>query len=102
MAELDYHTPRLLSEWHEDIGPVLWWIFPLSEPPYVGSPLDCGHTVEIHTQIPHLSHEAMDRACQISRIFIGGWPGYHTHWTPIPIPILLDSRQHNEMSQRAS
>ena len=20
------------------------------------------------------------------REYVGGWPGYHTHWTPIPIP----------------
>jgi hypothetical protein len=44
------------SEWHEDVGPVLWWAFPVQEPPYVGTPLD------------------------------SDWPGYHTHWTPIAIP----------------
>lgn len=49
-------TPRPRSTWHEDFGDVLWWRFPIEEPPYVGSPLD-------------------DR-----------WPGHHTHWTPIPIP----------------
>ena len=47
---------RLLEEWHEDIGDVLWWKFPIEEPPYVGSPLDCA------------------------------WTGYHTHWTPIICP----------------
>lgn len=45
-----------LEEWHEDIGPVLWWTNPVSEPPYVGSPLDAG------------------------------WPGYHTHWTEFECP----------------
>jgi hypothetical protein len=40
--------------WHEDLGDVLWWKFPIVEAPYVGSPL------------------ASD------------WPGYHTHWTPLP------------------
>ena len=45
-----------LEEWHEDYGDVLWWKFPIEEPPYVGSPLD-------------------ER-----------WPGYHTHWTPIVVP----------------
>jgi len=44
------------SEWHEDFGDVLWWRFPIVEPPYAGSPLDTD------------------------------WPGYHTHWTPIAIP----------------
>ena len=47
---------RHIEEWHEDFGDVLWWKFPIEEPPYVGSPLD------------------------------EKWPGYHTHWTFIPIP----------------
>jgi hypothetical protein len=47
---------RPLSEWHEDKGNVLWWKFPIEEPPYCGSPLDTD------------------------------WPGYHTHWTPLIIP----------------
>lgn len=45
-----------LDKWTEDDGPVLWWRFPVAEPPYVGTPLD------------------------------DDWPGYHTHWTPIPVP----------------
>lgn len=47
---------RPLETWHEDIGPVLWWQFPVAEPPYSGTPLD------------------------------SGWPGYHSHWTPIVVP----------------
>ena len=47
---------RPLEEWHEDYGNVLWWKFPIEETPFVGSPLD------------------------------EKWPGYHTHWTFIPIP----------------
>ena len=49
-------TAKPLDQWHDEIGEVLWWCFPIEEPPYVGSPL------------------AMD------------WPGYHTHWTPILVP----------------
>ena len=49
-------TSNPLEDWHEDIGPVLWWRFPVNEPPYVGSPLDAD------------------------------WPGYHTHWSVIPVP----------------
>lgn len=45
---------RPLGEWHEDMGDVVWWKFPMDEPAYIGSPL------------------AED------------WPGYHTHWTPHP------------------
>lgn len=47
---------RTLEEWHEDFGDVLWWTFPIEEPPYCGSPLDLD------------------------------WPDYHTHWTPLIIP----------------
>ncbi len=50
-------TPRPLAEYHEDIGPMLWWRFPIMEPPYVGQPSD------------------------------DDWPGYHTHWTPIVVPV---------------
>ncbi len=55
---LDALRPRPLDDWHEDIGEVLWWKFPLVEPPYVGSPLSTE------------------------------WPGYHTHWTPIQVPLV--------------
>lgn len=47
---------RPLAEWHDDMGDVLWWKFPVNEPPYCGSPLD------------------------------SDWPDYHTHWTPIVVP----------------
>lgn len=47
---------RPASDWHEDMGPVLWWRFPVVEPPYAGTPLD------------------------------SDWPDYVTHWTPISIP----------------
>lgn len=47
-------TVRPEHEWHEDLGPALWWFFPIEEEPYVGGPLDTD------------------------------WPGYHTHWSPLP------------------
>jgi hypothetical protein len=43
-----------VEEYHEDMGPVTWWRFPIDEPPWVGSPND------------------------------SDWPGYHTHFTPQP------------------
>lgn len=49
-------TPRPLDEWHEDDGVVLWWRFPISEPPYVGTPLD------------------------------DDWPVYATYWTRLLEP----------------
>ena len=51
-------TPRPLEEWHEDYGDVLWWKFPVEEPPYCGTPLDAS------------------------------WIDYHTHWTPLIYPVL--------------
>jgi DNA-directed RNA polymerase subunit RPC12/RpoP len=55
-------VPRPAEEYHEDYGDVLWWHFPIEEPPEVGTP------------------DTYDRY---------GRPvvtEYHTHWTPIPIP----------------
>lgn len=49
-------APRPLSEWTEEDGDVLWWRFPVVEPPYVGSPL-----------------------CE-------DFPDYLTHWTTILVP----------------
>jgi hypothetical protein len=47
------------DEYHEDMGAVLWWRFPIDEPPYCGSPLD------------------------------SDWPGYHTHFISLePLPEL--------------
>lgn len=54
----DFLQARPIEEWHEDQGPVLWWKFPIEEPPYCGTPLDTD------------------------------WPGYHTHWSLLPIPTL--------------
>ncbi|MEK5085887.1 hypothetical protein MKY98_02910 [Paenibacillus sp. FSL M8-0228] len=56
-------SPRTLDEWGEDYGDVLWWKFPIDEPPYCGTPLDAD------------------------------WPDYHTHWTPITIPVLREEQQ---------
>jgi len=44
------------EQWHEDDGPVLWWQLPVmdGEQPWVGTRDDID------------------------------WPGYHTHFTPLP------------------
>lgn len=52
----DRVTARPLEDWEEDDGPVLWWNFPVVEPPYVGTPID------------------------------DDFPGYVTHWTKIAVP----------------
>jgi hypothetical protein len=35
------NVPEPIDDWHEDMGDCLWWKFPIEEPPYCGSPLDC-------------------------------------------------------------
>jgi hypothetical protein len=65
-------TPRPFSEYHEDMGNVLWWKFPIEEPPYCGSPLDLGHPICVTVNGTDSFYN------------IGGWPGYHTHFTPLP------------------
>lgn len=69
VAELeDAKTPRPAADYHEDFGTVLWWVLPVCEPPYVGSPLDCD------------------------------WEeGYYTHWTPIITPNHKPSRMRLSM-----
>lgn len=71
-------TARPISEYHEDMGPVLWWKFPIDEPPYCGGPNDCGHTVEMR----HYENGKVKTV----RTNVGGWPGYHTHFTLIDVP----------------
>lgn len=75
---------RPASEYHEDMGDVLWWLVPICEPPYCGSPKDCGRTVELHTQMQHQPHEVGAPRRYVTRVFVGGWPGYHTHFSPLP------------------
>lgn len=69
---------RPISEYHEDMGDVLWWKFPIVEPPYVGSPLDLGETIEV-------AFTDSVRTTTYNRK-VGGWPGYHTHFTKIETP----------------
>lgn len=69
---------RPLEEWTEDDGDVVWWTWDpedqcwLGEPAYIGSPLDCGRNIAV----------TVDGQDFIATV--GGWPGYHTHWTPHP------------------
>lgn len=86
----DATTARPAAEYHEDMGPVLWWRLEFdnpelpahwaAEPPYVGTPNDLGHTVEIIYRV----HGEPDT---IHRHLVGGWrEGYYTHFTPILTP----------------
>lgn len=89
---------RPLAEWQEGMGDKLWWCLEKvrgsdgairghrwkGEPPYVGSPLDLGITVEAHVRL--ISQLDQDHEPEIVRRSLGGWPGYHTHFTDIAIP----------------
>lgn len=95
-------TPRPIAEYHEDMGPVLWWKLEetseirggelcidrkwAGEPPYVGGPNDLGITVEAHVRL--ISQMDQEHEPGIVRRTLGGWPGYHTHFTPIPLPMV--------------
>jgi len=63
---------RHIDEWHEDMGDVLWWTNPVREAPYLGSPLCLGRAYEL--SIGDFS----------TSVDLGGWPGYHSWWTPLP------------------
>ena len=52
----DLQRLRPAEEWDEDQGDVLWWILPICEPPYCGTPDS------------------------------SNWLEYHTHWTKLLIP----------------
>ena len=58
------------------------------EPPYVGSPNDTGFEVmvNIEASIWTFPNKQVGRETtnQFSRM-VGGWPGYHTHFTPLPM-----------------
>lgn len=73
---------RPLSEWCEDHGDVLWWEFPITGAPYVGSPLDLGYEVVSETTVATV----IGQETKSVRFWVCGWPGYHTHWTPLPEP----------------
>lgn len=51
------NRPRPIEKWHEDMGDCLFWVFPIQEPPYCGTPL---------------SDDFKE--------------GYYTHFTMLPIP----------------
>jgi hypothetical protein len=76
---------RPLSEWHEGIGDALWWRFPITESPYVGTPLDTGEPVTVEVRrYGNVGEGEIGIKARAMTVMVGGWPGYHTHWTPMP------------------
>lgn len=79
MADIDLHRPRPYCDWHEDHGSVLWWRIPISEPPYVGMPLDLGRDIEVQ----------IGDGVPLKVAEVAGWPFDETDepdlwWTPLP------------------
>lgn len=91
MKGADLCQPRPFAEWHEDHGDVLWWRFPVSEPPYVGTPLDLGFPIgaQLHNQFGELIGQAQGN--------VGGWPFSADEeallwWTRLPDAKLIEER----------
>lgn len=79
MADTDLYRPRPFCDWHEDHGDVLWWRIPVTEAPYLGSPLCLGRK-EWHEMTESLS---------LLIDGVGAWPferdeERHLWWTPLP------------------
>lgn len=62
---------RPIQHYHEDMHDVLWWRFPVEEPPYCGTPND------------------------------SDWPGYHTHFTHITVPPNPPECSHDKPAKEA-
>ncbi len=79
---------RPIDEYHGDMGDVLWWVFgPDGNPfeaPYCGSPNDLGYTVE--AEMTYRRYGKGDITKLVSEE-VGGWPGYHTHFTTFEVPV---------------
>lgn len=85
-------APRPYHEWTEEVGDVLWWLWPIVDAPYCGTPMDLGYTVEIDLGIAS-SQRTFEPVETKRSIQIGGWPfderddneGYHRlFWTELP------------------
>lgn len=74
---------RPIEEYHEDMGPVLWWRFPIEEPPYCGGPNDLGYSVEARMSLNKYDEQRSNTI----HMMVGGWPGYHTHFTTFEVPV---------------
>jgi hypothetical protein len=50
-----------IAEWHEDMGPVLLWHFPIEEPPHAGTPMDDDIPQDHYTHFTPLEVPAFPR-----------------------------------------
>src|SRR5690349_2602221 len=84
--------------WHDDDGSVLWWHFPIQEPPYVGSPLcddwpfeeseeaSLGWTRLIVPSSPLVDPAALPAGPQVNVPPIGGTYNNSATWAPAVPP----------------
>ncbi|MDO7841119.1 hypothetical protein [Sphingomonas immobilis] len=95
--------PRPLEDWHEDCGDVLWWLWPIEQAPWVGTPLDLGLAVsfDLTVQIGRDLYEVEPKAVGDT----GGWPWKEADdetlarlfWTPLPDYDALDEAIRDHM-----
>lgn len=86
--------PRPYSEWREDHGVVLWYLWPIVKTPWAGSPLDIGEMVKT-TSTTHIGTEVFE-STKFGRT--GGWPWRDAPedtlarlwWVPLPDSSELD------------
>lgn len=96
-------APRPFHEWHEDIGDVLWWLWPIEQAPYVGTPLDLGRTVSTRMTV-QIGVDVYDFAPAVTGD-TGGWPWHgaddeteaRLFWTPLPDADVLDKAIRNHI-----
>lgn len=80
--------PRPHHEWDEEDGDVLWWLWPIEDAPWVGTPLVLGYTVEVRTQLA-TSQTGREPVEIFHRSSVGGWPFleedlHRVFWTELP------------------
>jgi hypothetical protein len=94
MSDNDLTRIRAYCDWYEELGDVLWWRSPVSEAPYVGSPLDLGATwsMDVYNGRGEIISERSDHRFQV-----GAWPFTdadipHLWWTPLPDGKLIEDQ----------
>lgn len=81
-SDPDLYQAHHFHQWNEEDGTVLWWLLPVTEPPYVGTPLDLGQTVVVEIRVG-------GKEKQTARCDVGGWPFEEADvdnlmWTRLP------------------
>lgn len=94
MTDPNLNAPKPFHEWHEDIGDVLWWLWPIESAPYVGSPVCLGYSVEVEMTLA-TSQVTKEPVSTTLKTMVGGWPfdedqEHRLFWTYLPDADELD------------